>query len=321
MKGKGKRGSRKPFEDYERKEELKMDEVYESVGKIDGSIDEIIIYSSSHFSEKRGLKKLLISKLDPKEFHLTFRVNGGRMWDSHISQAYKVFQKEGQSPQKLHVILLGDNDVRQLTPEVHGGRQKWVPPFVEKFGKTVNKAREMGISRGDTVFVNGILPFPIFNLGKAPILITNFYRMTKALSTLIEFDPSIHYIPIRANAVSFCEKKSKYTHELFKSDRVHLNELGEEFVAEHLVRQIKAFRCAKRFIPNEQSFRFFDEIVNINNGNVIERHLKVSVDTDFFDADLGKRVPTWLHRSESHKAEKIEVIEQTEQERPIDGAT
>lgn len=320
MKGKGKRGSRKPFEDYERTEKYQMDLVYRD-GRIDGSIDEVIIYSSSHFSEKRGLKKLLLSKLDPLEFHVTFKVNGGRMWDFGVSQAYKVLQKEGQSPQKLHVILLGDNDVRQLKPEDHEGNRKWVPPFVEKFGKTVKKARELGISKGDTVFVNGILPFPIFGMEKSPTLITNFYRLTKALSSLIEFDPSIHYVPVRGNAISFCKKKSKATHEMFNHDRVHLNGLGEEFVAEHLVRQIKAFRCAKRFIPSDQTFRFFDEIVSMNKENVIERHLKIAVDTDFQDVDLGKRVPPWLERVKGLKAEKIEVKETLEGEQPLDGAT
>lgn len=320
MKGKGKRGSRKPFEDYERTEKLPMDLVYQE-GNIDGSIDEVIIYSSSHFSEKRGLKKLLIEKLDPSEFHVTFKVNGGRMWDCGIAQAYKVAQKEGQSPQKLHVILLGDNDVRQLKPEDHKGRQNWIPHFIEKFGKTVKKVRELGISKGDTVFVNGILPFPIFGLDKSPMLITSFYRLTEALSKLIEFDPSIHYVPVRGNAVSFCKKKSKATHEMFKSDRVHLNGLGEEFVAEHLVRQIKAFRCSKRFIPSDQAFRFFDEIVNINKDSVIEIHLKVAVDTDFIDVDLGKRVPAWLVRVKNQKAEKIEVIETVDEAKPLDGAT
>ena len=262
---------------------------------IDSSIDEIIIYSSSHFSDKRGLKKLLIESLGP-QFQVTFRANGGRMWDSEVSHSYRVAQREGEGSQKLHVILLGDNDVRELTKLGCNERHSWVPPMVKKLGRNVQNFRAEGKFKGDTIFVNGVLPFPIFGLKNTPKLISNFYRFTRALSSLIEFDPSIHYVPVRSQAYDFCKERKIMIHELFKKDKVHLNQLGEEFVAGHLVKQIKAFRSLKRVGSNVSELQFYNEIVNIENKDESDKRSKIAYETDFFDVDIRTRRPAWLKR-------------------------
>ena len=309
MKGRGKKDLKNQVSDSIEPEKTK-EKIEQEIVMVDSSIDEVTIYSSSHFSDKRGLKKLLIELLGP-QFQVTFRASGGRMWDSEVSHAYRVAQRENKGSQKLHVILLGDNDVRELTKLNCNEKRNWIPPMMKKLGKTIQDFRSEGKFKGDTVFVNGVLPFPIFGLKNTPKLISNFYRFTRALSSLVEFDPSIHYVPVRSQAYEFCKEKDIAIHELFKADRVHLNELGEGFVARHLVKQIKAFRCIKRLGNDAESLQFCNKIVNIENKDEIDKHFKIASDTDFFDVDLGKRRPAWLKRKKKNKTEKIDPIDVT----------
>ena len=246
-------------------------------------VDEVIIYSSSHMSYKRGLRKLLLEKLGDK-FHVIIRAHGGRTWDDGVADAYRGSQGEGKSHQKLHVILLGDNDVRGRPKGAPKAKFNEIDPTIQRFGETVKYLSQTDKFKGDTIFVNGILPFPFLESQDAPRLIENFYFYTNSLSSLIDFSPTIHYVPMRSKAIEFCVDNAIEIDELFRRDKVHLNEVGERFLAEHLTTQINAFRCSKRFGVRFDCLRFDLEIVNAETEDELERHFKISVDTNFSNA-------------------------------------
>ena len=277
-KGKKGHGKMKPKPKVDHPVELDPNAQVEEV--IGADVDEVIIYSSSHMSYHRGLRNLLLKGLGHK-FHVTFRTHGGRTWDGGVADAYRAAQGEGKSRQKLHVILLGDNDVRKGPKGDPGTEFNAVDPIIQKLGETVKQCAEFDRFKGDTVFVNGILPFPVLESEDAPRLIENFYFFTRNMSNLIEFHPSIHYIPMRERAIDFCRNEKIELDGLFKDDQVHLNGMGEKFLSEHLIIQINAFRCSKRFGWRFDCLRFYLEIVNLETEDELDRHNKISVDTNF----------------------------------------
>lgn len=244
----------------------------------------VYIYSSSHMSDSRGLKGKLYKLLN-NEFKLKIEAQGGRQWDSWAQYTYKAAQFKGESAQKLHLILLGDNDVRQAVRSSEIEKSNLLAA-VEYFGITVVKERKYPEFKNDTVFVNGLIPFPICDLSNTPQLVKTFYDYTEVMSSLTKLDPSIHFVPMKEKAIQFCMENEIDLKSLFLKDGVHLSDHGENFLAGHLATQIKAFRAAKRLNMTQKDFEFYQDIVNLWEKDETVRHFKLAKETNFFEKEF-----------------------------------
>jgi hypothetical protein len=218
----------------------------------------VIIHSSSHLGAHRGVANRVKTMLRD-DFHVRIEAWGGRKWDETLIKRVKEINEEDKEP-KLHIILLGDNDLRatHLSDPVN--------PKIKKFGKAIGKLKDP--FKFDNIFVNGLLPFPIFYRPNSCELIENFFRYTQELSGLFHYSPSIYYIPMRESVKEFCELKRVSKIKLFKSDMVHLTKLGEEFLVNHLTRQARMYKAAVGRCVSPTDLVFFQNVANLDRKKI-----------------------------------------------------
>lgn len=194
---------------------------------------EVIIYSSSHFSETRGLRRLLLSYLS-KDIKVTVHARGGRTWDEELIRQFNYTQRAEENGNKLHIILLGDNDVR------HDVRKGFKPnrkvEALDKFKNYLSKLGHRSDKKKDTVIVCGLIPHPV-DVGPGPFedTIKNYSAGMLNLTTAHE---KVFYAPMRKVFIDYCFRGKNTLADLFRPDKVHLNSVGERCVAQYLGKQI-----------------------------------------------------------------------------------
>jgi lysophospholipase L1-like esterase len=212
--------------------------------------------SSSHLADNHGVKGALKAELPMPEFRVLFEAWGGRKWDKELINFYSEVQSKNHSDKKLHIIMLGDNDVRN-TPIEMG-----VNPCIREFGVGVNALKKTIYNRDDTVFVNGLLPFLMLEKANNEDLISNYYRYTRELVNLTEYDDSIYFVPMRDPVLEFCRTRNTNLRSLFKVDGVHLSKLGEEFLINHLAHQARMYKAANGGCVDKWDLVFYRQSAN-----------------------------------------------------------
>ena len=209
---------------------------------------EVIIHSSSHLGSHRGVAEGLRLRLSG-EFNVHIISIGGRKWDEGL---IKDFLDLSHDKPVLHIILLGDNDLR-------GTKQgDQVNPWIKKFGKAVKGHRDLYDKH--TVFVNGLLPFPMHGRPDSNELIENYFRYTRDMYMLTKEASSIYYIPMREGMMEYCKEKKLMAEKLFRQDKVHLNKIGEGFLIKHLVRQARMYKAALGLCVKPTDLTFFQNV-------------------------------------------------------------
>jgi hypothetical protein len=245
---------------------------------------EIHIHSSSHFTGKRKLWKKIVENLHAPMYRVEFHADGGRTWDKRLIYNFLESQEEGSRERKLHIVLLGDNDVRTT------GIAEDINPLIEEFGKIVTRKNKTD----DEIFINGILPFPVMNKHDSKKLIRNFCRYTHAMGDLVIGRDKVKYIPTRNFALDFCRRKNVTMRMLFNRDEVHLSSLGEEFLTEHIVDQARAYAASRGNCTMKRDLLFYHNIAKSSDGRG-QIALKVMSDTR---VEVVKPEPVvWSHQA------------------------
>ena len=208
----------------------------------------VAIHSSSHLLPHRGVVGGLSRKLGDG-YKVYTVAKGGKKWDNHISSDFHEINKQAGGLPVLHVILLGDNDVRG-TPVTEG-----VNPSIQRFGEFIKNYKDPSFHYN--VFVNGILPFPMHEQRDSRELIENYSRYTMGMYRLIKCSPRIQFVPMRESVMDFCKENRVMASMLFRRDNVHLTRLGEEFLIDHLFRQIVMYHAAKGSCVSPNDLVFF----------------------------------------------------------------
>lgn len=248
-------------------------------------LEKVFIHSSSHMSEMRGLRGK-ISRILQYEFIIRIVARGGRKWDRSTIATYNENLLSTDKRPSLHIILLGDNDVRQASKASEIEKSNLLAE-VEGFGINIVQQRKKKEGfKEDIVFVNGLIPFPIHGYPNTPQLVSSFYDFTKVMSSLTKLDPTIHFVPMREKAIEFCEENQIDLNGLFSPDKVHLSEIGETFLAYHLVNQIRAFKAMRQMRPTYESLEFFNSAVSHYDKSDFERKIKLEKEIEFLGKDF-----------------------------------
>lgn len=196
---------------------------------------EVVIHSSSHLGPHRGVVEGVKRAL-ADDFNVHVVARGGRKWDDGLMKDFHEINKSKEGKPVLHIILLGDNDLRgtKMTDSVN--------PFIKKFGQSVKKHKDNESKYN--VFVNGLLPFPMHGRADSNELIENYFRYTREMYGLTKCSPEIYYVPMRDSMMEFCRLEKVTADRLFRRDKVHLTSLGEEFLIRHLVYQARMYKAA-----------------------------------------------------------------------------
>lgn len=253
------------------------------VEKYEEGKEVVYIHSSSHLKDRRNLKGKLLKLLN-NEFEIIIEARGGRRWDAWAKAAYRLAQTHTKV-HKLHIILLGDNDARQMVGASEIAKSNLLSA-VEKFGLEVRQSRMTAHFKNDIVFINGLIPFPIFDYPSTPQLVKAFYEYTKVMSNMVKLDPSIYFVPMKEKAINYCIENEIDLKGLFLKDNVHLSEHGETFLADHLATQIKAFRASKRLRMSQKDQEFYQSLVSYWDKDEIEVHFKLAKETNFFEKEF-----------------------------------
>lgn len=202
--------------------------------------NEVIFYSSSHLTERHGARKLIMRKLG-NIADITIHARGGRTWDDQVTSDFcRTFESESQKA-KLHIILLGDNDVR-------GDKiDEQTLPCIDKFCKSISELSQRIYERGDQIFIIGILPFQMIGKKFSCKQIENHFAVTNALVKVCKASPAVHFMPMRLKAMRFCSRNNMRLRGLFAKDNVHLSKLGETFLVELFHKQVRAFMANTNF--------------------------------------------------------------------------
>jgi len=196
----------------------------------------LVIHSSSHLGNHRGVANRI--RVDLRgEIDLIIKARGGRMWDSALVKDFKEINMAYRNHRVLHVVLLGDNDVRNA--QKNGD----INPFVEKFGKTVAAAD--GARKNFEVFINGLIPFPIHEHPNSCELRLSYCRQIRKMVGLVGLSHKIHYVPLKEPFDSFCRGQEITAGEMFLKDRVHLSKFGEAFLADYIVMQARLYKASR----------------------------------------------------------------------------
>jgi hypothetical protein len=114
------------------------------------------------------------------------------------------------------------------------------------------------------VFVNGLLPYPIYGTPKCDDQIGNFIRYNREMAMLIHYSPQIHFVPMRQAAVRYCEDMGIKLKDLFRDDKVHLTKQGESFLIDHIVYQARMFRAALGQCVGADDLTFFHNTASLS---------------------------------------------------------
>lgn len=195
---------------------------------------------------------------------------------------------KGPPEGKLHIIILGDNDVRntRICDEVS--------EFVTMLGNLVPERS----AKEDEIFVNGILPFPILGRPDSDMLITNFHRITRAMGSLVHADESIRYVPMRNFALDFCRDNFVRVEDLFAKDKVHLGALGEIFLTNHIVHQAYMYAATKGHCVRGDDLGFGNNVASHGDG-VTRANIKIMSDLRL-EVNKPERRPLWRHQRVTH---------------------
>jgi hypothetical protein len=193
-------------------------------------------------------------------FEVHIEAIGGRKWDEKLIKNFHDMNQSRHTEPILHIVLLGDNDVRgtKITERVN--------PFIKKFGESMRRHKDP--ESKFNVFVNGLLPFPMHNRPDSHELFTNYHRYTMEMYGLIHYSPEIHFVPMRESMMEFCEKKGVMARQLFGKDKVHLTQLGEEFLIGHLTRQAHMYRAATGYCVHPEDLTFFQNVASLHKPKV-----------------------------------------------------
>lgn len=213
----------------------------------------VIIHSSSHLGTHRGVVAK-VQQLLERDFDVTIEARGGRKWDYDLIKKYweTLYAKRGEYV--LHIILLGDNDLRKTRIS------EPVNPKIREFGEEVEQAYNPGGAH--TVFVNGVIPFPVTGRPDSPELIENLHRYTRELSQLINYGSSIYFVPMREKLVRYCQERGLTPERVFRRDMVHLNEMGEDFLVEHIIEQARMYKAATGKCVGPRDLVFFQNVAS-----------------------------------------------------------
>jgi hypothetical protein len=219
----------------------------------------VVIHSSSHLGSHRGVVER-VKMLLGNNFEVHIEAIGGRKWDEKLIKNFHDMNQSGHTEPILHIVLLGDNDVRgtKITERVN--------PFIKKFGESMRRHKDP--ESKFNVFVNGLLPFPMHNRPDSHELFTNYHRYTMEMYGLIHYSPEIHFVPMRESMMEFCEKKGVMARQLFGKDKVHLTQLGEEFLIGHLTRQAHMYRAATGYCVHPEDLTFFQNVASLHKPKV-----------------------------------------------------
>jgi hypothetical protein len=195
----------------------------------------IVIHSSSHLKEHRGVARLVRAQLQGKA-ELIIKAKGGRTWDSALIADFQKINNERKGCRILHIVLLGDNDVRgdyKLPRSMH---------LMRKFGEAV-AASEFKNGRVE-IFVNGLIPFPVQKHPNNNNLRHRYYECVTGLVGLVDCSPHIHYVPLKDPFDNYLSAKRLTVGEMFQKDNVHLSKNGEEFLADYIILQARLFAAS-----------------------------------------------------------------------------
>lgn len=225
---------------------------------------DVIIHSSSHLGSHRGVANGVKARLG-RGFNVEIDAKPGRKWDLNLIHKYHFVNNNRDGLYQLHVILLGDNDVRNtdLSDRVN--------PFIAKFGESINKHKTEGSYIN--IFVNGLLPFPMYEFHNYHELVQNYHRYTQAMSRLIYQSNDLYFIPMRDSIMKFCEDRKINVSRLFRNDKVHLTKVGEQFLIEHLVRQIRMYAASIGNCVRPTDLTFFQGVVSSHKSK--DENLKI----------------------------------------------
>lgn len=248
----------------------------------------VVIHSSSHLGTHRGVHERVLKGLGDR-FSVKIEAWGGRQWDLPLIKFFS--NRIVHEIPALHIILLGDNDLRNTRLD------QSVNPFIKQFGEAVGKFDHSKC----TIFVNGLIPFPIFNKPNSCDLIENFNRYTTEMSMLIGASGRVTYVPMRPGLEDFCKTKKISTVGLFNKDKVHLNDLGEGFLVDHLINQAKCYRVQTASNVLKYNMKFYLGTANrdrtgLENFKVISREYRLT-------NDPGKK-PIKIPKSKKPKSSK-----------------
>lgn len=249
---------------------------------------EVIVHSSSHLTQKHNVWNMLHKRLTPPMFELKIEAWGGRRWDEDLCYSYVDAQKSWRRNGKLHIIILGDNDVRNTRACDE------VSEWVTKMGIIVPEKS----GKDDEIFVNGILPFPILGRPNSDQLITNFHRITRAMGSMVHADPSIRYVPMRDPALDFCRDNMVDLRAMFKKDKVHLSPIGEIFLTNHIVHQAYMFAASKGHCVRGDDLGFGNNVASLGDG-VARVSIKVLSDLRL-EEERPERRPLWRYQRQTH---------------------
>lgn len=246
---------------------------------------EVIIYSSSHFSETRGLRKLLI-KLVGDQVKFTIHARGGRTWDRNFITQFKRSQQPEQSGNKLHIILLGDNDLRRDMR--NGIDSKSRIDILDEFAKVLSDISRLAENKGDIIIVEGLVPFPMEQRPDSEELSKHIKHWTRSMSALTKHYDKLYFSPLRKVFIDYCDRSKISLNNLFRRDWVHLSEKGEHCMAQLMSMQISYY--IKRLMGcepltsegrNEIDGEYFGQLIGKNRGNRLEQQFEVCTEFEF----------------------------------------
>ena len=246
---------------------------------------EVVIYSSSHFSETRGLRKLLI-KLVGDQVKFTIHARGGRTWDRDFITQFKRSQQPEQSGNKLHIILLGDNDLRR---DVRNG----IDPraridILDDFAKVLKDISRLAENKGDIIIVEGLVPFPMENRPDSEELTKHIKHWTHSMSALTTHYENLYFSPLRQIFIDYCDRSKVSLNYLFRRDWVHLSEKGEHCLAQHVSKQISYYidrlkGCEPLTSEGQNGIdgEYFGQLISKRRGNRLEQRFEICTEFEF----------------------------------------
>jgi len=193
----------------------------------------IVVHSSSHLGEHRGVVRRLRAEL-LHDVILTIQSKNGGIWDKDLIINFNRINKENEHHFILHIILLGDNDVRKWA------RYQGTNPAIKEFGETLARAQKDSL-KNIKVFVNGLIPFPIPPQTTGFDLRNSYHKFIREMTSLVDYCDKIQYVPMVRAFNDYCILNKVEASKMFLRDKVHLAKNGEEFLIRHIVSQVKMF--------------------------------------------------------------------------------